>query len=48
MGSVVDSKCRVKGVNKLRVLDTSIFPRPLTAHYQAPLNAVCEFEICNL
>lgn len=35
MGDVVDSECRVNGVGKLRVVDTSIFPFPLAAHYQS-------------
>ena len=34
MGSVVDSECRVDGVQGLRVVDASILPKPLGAHYQ--------------
>ena len=37
MGKVVDSECRVYGASNLRVIDASIFPRPLSAHYQAPM-----------
>lgn len=42
MGTVLDSKCRVKGVKSLRVMDASILPKPITAHYQAPLYALSE------
>jgi choline dehydrogenase-like flavoprotein len=42
VASVVDSKCRVKGVDCLRVVDASIFPHPLGAHYQATGYAVAE------
>ncbi|KAL9085106.1 MAG: hypothetical protein Q9165_007750 [Trypethelium subeluteriae] len=34
MGSVVDSECRVYGIQGLRVVDASILPKPLGAHYQ--------------
>ena len=33
MGGVLDSNLRVKGVKGLRVLDASILPNPITAHY---------------
>lgn len=42
MGSVVDAKCRVKGIGKLRVVDASVFPIPLGAHYQATTYALAE------
>lgn len=42
MGSVVDTDCRVKGVSGLRVVDTSIIPLPLSAHYQAPAYGIAE------
>ncbi|KAL8717648.1 MAG: hypothetical protein Q9225_005121 [Loekoesia sp. 1 TL-2023] len=42
MGKVVDSQCRVYGVNGLRVVDTSIMPLSITAHLQAPMYAVAE------
>ena len=42
MGKVVDSQCRVYGVGRLRVVDTSIIPLSLTAHLQAPMYAVAE------
>ncbi|PTB62747.1 GMC oxidoreductase [Trichoderma citrinoviride] len=34
MGKVVDTNLRVKGVKKLRVVDTSVFPVTITAHLQ--------------
>ena len=42
MGKVVDSQCRVYGVERLRVVDTSIMPLSITAHLQAPMYAVAE------
>ena len=42
MGKVVDGQCRVYGVERLRVVDTSIIPLSLTAHLQAPMYAIAE------
>ncbi|RSL89643.1 hypothetical protein CDV31_015837 [Fusarium ambrosium] len=42
MGIVVDAECRVKGVEGLRVIDASVFPMPLGAHYQAATYALAE------
>ncbi|KUJ17157.1 alcohol oxidase [Mollisia scopiformis] len=42
MGSVVDTECRVKGLEGLRVMDASVFPAPLGAHYQAAVYALAE------
>ena len=42
MGKVVDNQCRVYGVGRLRVVDTSIIPLSLTAHLQAPMYAIAE------
>ncbi len=39
MGKVVDMNLRVKGINRLRVVDASILPLPLAGHYQ------CEFLV---
>jgi choline dehydrogenase-like flavoprotein len=45
MGTVVDSGCRVKGVAGLRVIDSSVIPFPLGAHYQATVYAMAE-QVC--
>jgi len=42
MGKVVDTQCRVYGVQGLRVVDTSIMPLSITAHLQAPMYAIAE------
>jgi choline dehydrogenase-like flavoprotein len=42
MGSVVDTECRVLGIQRLRVVDSSVFPTPLSGHYQAAVYAVAE------
>ena len=42
MGKVVDSACKVVGMKGLRVVDASIFPLPLGAHYQATVYAMAE------
>ncbi|KAI0380856.1 putative GMC oxidoreductase [Hypomontagnella monticulosa] len=42
MGKVVDADLKVKGVSNLRVVDTSVFPVPLTGHLQVPTYATAE------
>lgn len=42
MGKVVDSSCQVFGVHGLRVVDASVIPVPLAAHYQVPVFALAE------
>ena len=42
MGKVVDVECRVMGVRGLRVVDASVVPVPLGAHYQVPVFALAE------
>lgn len=42
LGSVLDEECRVKGVDRLRVVDASVLPRPIAAHLQAPVYAIAE------
>jgi choline dehydrogenase-like flavoprotein len=42
MGKVVDGSCRVFGVQGLRVVDASVIPVPLAAHYQVPVFALAE------
>ncbi|CAG8220187.1 unnamed protein product [Penicillium salamii] len=40
MGKVVDTQLRVKGMEGLRVVDASVLPHPITAHYQAVVYAI--------
>lgn len=42
MGTVVDTDCKVKGVDGLQVVDGSILPVPIAAHYQAAMYATAE------
>ena len=42
MGKVVDSDLCVYGVQGLRVVDTSVMPLPIAAHYQACTYALAE------
>jgi choline dehydrogenase len=40
--SVVDTSLRVHGIKKLRIVDASVFPMPLSGHPTAPVIAVAE------
>ena len=42
MGEVVDDECRVKGVNRLRVIDASIFPGHVSGNIMSTTYAVAE------
>jgi choline dehydrogenase-like flavoprotein len=42
MGAVVDTECKVKGIQGLRVVDASILPFPMASHYQAVVYALAE------
>ena len=42
MGTVVDSELRVKGIDKLRVVDASVLPLSICAHYQVVTYALAE------
>jgi choline dehydrogenase-like flavoprotein len=42
MWKVVDGNLKVKGVHKLRVVDASIMPCPIGAHYQVATYAIAE------
>ena len=42
MGKVVDTQCRLLGVDRLRVVDASVFPTPIGAHYQVAVYALAE------
>ena len=40
--SVVDARCRVHGVDALRVVDCSIIPAPVSGNTNGPVMAVAE------
>lgn len=42
MGKVVDADLKVFGVKSLRVVDASVMPLPIAAHYQACIYALAE------
>jgi len=42
MGSVVDTDLKVYGIGGLRVVDASILPVAICAHYQVPVYALAE------
>lgn len=42
MGKVVDTELRVKRTQRLRIVDASVIPVPLAAHYQASVYALAE------
>jgi choline dehydrogenase-like flavoprotein len=42
MGRVVDTECKVKGLQGLRVIDASILPFPMGSHYQAVVYGLAE------
>jgi len=42
VGGVVDSRLRVHGINRLRVIDASIMPLHVSAHIQATVYAIAE------
>lgn len=42
MGKVVDTECKVRGVQGLRVVDASVIPFAIGAHYQAIVYAIAE------
>ena len=42
MGKVVDGSLKIFGVGGLRVVDASVIPVPIAAHYQAPVFALAE------
>lgn len=42
MGKVVDSDLKVLGIRGLRIIDASVIPVPIAAHYQACVYALGE------
>ena len=42
MGGVVDARLRVKGVDRLRVIDASVMPRITSGNTNAPTTMIAE------
>lgn len=42
MGTVVDGRLKVNGVNRLRIVDASVFPAPVSGALQASVYATAE------